>query len=771
MTKSKILLYALFLCSLILGCNSQDVVLVEYSGVIPKPDSVELGKEQFLLSATTSLDYDKNFKTSAEFLSSYLYQGLKANLNTNVSAQKNTINFQLDTSFKNPEAYKLIITKNEITIKAATDQGAFYAVQTLRQLLPTCFENGSCSSKDFALPEITITDQPEFRYRGMHLDVGRHFFKVEDIKKYIDVLSLLKLNTFHWHLTEDQGWRIEIKKYPKLTEIGGYRKETLIGHYNDQPHKFDGERYGGFYSQEEIKEVVAYAKSRNVSIIPEIEMPGHSRAALAAYPELSCTLKPVEVGTKWGIYEDAFCPKEETFEFLENVLDEVMDLFPGEYIHIGGDEVPKVNWKNCKHCQQLIREKGLKNEEELQSYFIKRIEDYVNSKGRKIIGWDEIIEGGLAPNATVMSWRGTEGAVQSANQGNDVIMSPLSHCYFDYYQSNNDEEPLAIGGFLPLKKVYEFNPIPIGVEVRKQKHILGAQGNIWTEYMKDFDKVSYMAFPRAMALSEALWSRDSNKNYTDFVKRWEHFRSRLELLDIKYANHIYDINGNLTIDKESIKYTLTTLLSDKDVRYTTNGSYPDSSSKRYERPIELKESTVIKAAVFDQNKRVGNSFEEHFDLHKAVGSTIQLNIPPHPSYNAGGKEALVNGIQGSDKRYGDKEWLGFWGEDVSITMDLKAKKSIHSITTRFFNANGQWIYAPRSVKVSFSDDNETFSDSIQQEVLVEDIAQLTTPLIINLDGVDARFLKIEVKNYGYIPEGAQGAGNKAWTFIDEIIIK
>ena len=370
-----------------------------------------------------------------------------------------------------------------------------------------------------------------------------------------------------------------------------------------------------------------------------------------------------------------------------------------------------------------------------------------------------------------MSWRGTEGAVQAANQGNDVIMSPLSHCYFDYYQSNNDEEPLAIGGFLPVKKVYEFNPIPIGVEVRKQKHILGAQGNIWTEYMKDFDKVSYMAFPRAMALSEALWSRDSNKNYTDFVKRWEHFRSRLKLLDIKYANHIYDINGNLTIDKESIKYTLTTLLSDKDVRYTTNGSYPDSSSKRYERPIELKESTVIKAAVFDQNKRVGNSFEEHFDLHKAVGSMIRLNIDPHPSYNAGGKEALVNGIQGSDKRYGDKEWLGFWGEDVSITMDLKAKKSMHSMTTRFFNANGQWIYAPRSVKVSFSDDNETFSDPIQQEVLVEDIAQLTTPLIINLDGVDARYLKIEVKNYGYIPEGSQGAGNKAWTFIDEIIIK
>ena len=771
MIKSKVLINILFLCSLILGCNSQDATLVKYSGVIPKPGKVELGKEIFVLSTTSSLNYDENFKYSAEFLSGYLSQGLQTKLDTNTSTITNKISFQLDTSFKNPEAYKLIITKNEITIKAATDQGAFYAVQTLRQLLPTCFEDDSCDSEEFALPEITITDQPEFRYRGMHLDVGRHFFKIEDVKKYIDVLSMLKLNTFHWHLTEDQGWRIEIKKYPKLTAVGAFRNETLIGHYNDQPHKFDGERYGGFYTQEEIKGIVVYAQSRNVTIIPEIEMPGHSRAAMAAYPELSCTTEPVEVGTKWGIYEDAFCPKEETFEFLENVLDEVMELFPGEYIHIGGDEVPKINWKNCKHCQQLIAEKGLKDEEELQSYFIKRIEDYVNSKGRKIIGWDEIIEGGLAPNATVMSWRGTEGAVQAANQGNDVIMSPLSHCYFDYYQSNNDEEPIAIGGFLPLKKVYEFNPIPEGVKAERQQHILGAQGNVWTEYMKDFDKVSYMAFPRAMALSEALWSSDANKEYTDFVKRWEQFRSRLELLDIKYANHIYDINGNLTIDNESIKYTLTTLLSDKDIRYTTDDTQPDGTSAIYTNPIELKESTVIKAAVFDENARVGNGFEEYFDLHKAVGSTIQLNIPPHPSYNAGGKEALVNGIQGSDKRYGDKEWLGFWGQDVSITIDLQAKKSLHSITTRFFNANGQWIYAPRFVKVSFSNNNETFSNPLQQEILVEDIAQLITPLSINLDGVEARYVKFEVINYGYIPEGAQGAGNKAWTFIDEIIIK
>ena len=325
------------------------------------------------------------------------------------------------------------------------------------------------------------------------------------------------MNTFHWHLTEDQGWRIEIKKYPKLQEIAAFRKETLIGHYNDQPHQFDGKPYGGFYTQEQIKEVVAYAKTRQVTIIPEIEMPGHSQAAIAAYPELGCSGEQVEVATKWGVFDEVYCPKESTFKFLEDVIDEVVALFPGKYIHIGGDEAPKTNWKNCEYCQKLIKKEGLKDEHGLQSYFIARMEKYINTKGKQIIGWDEILEGGLAPNATVMSWRGTSGAVQAAKEGHDVILTPGSHCYFDHYQSENENEPLAIGGFLPLEKVYHFNPIPEGLTDKEATYVLGAQGNVWTEYMQTEKQVEYMAFPRAVALSEVLWSSPEHKNYSDFI--------------------------------------------------------------------------------------------------------------------------------------------------------------------------------------------------------------------------------------------------------------
>jgi hexosaminidase len=368
----------------------------------------------------------------------------------------------------------------------------------------------------------------------MHLDVGRHFFSVDFIKKYINLMAMLKMNTFHWHLTEDQGWRIEIKKYPKLQEIAAFRDETLIGHYSDKPHQFDGKKYGGFYTQEEIKEVVKYASARQITIIPEIEMPGHSQAAIAAYPELGCTGEQVKVATKWGVFEEIYCPKETTFKFLEDVIDEVSNLFPGKYIHIGGDEAPKIRWENCEHCQNLIKKEGLKDEHELQSYFIARMEKYINSKGKQIIGWDEILEGGLAPNATVMSWRGTNGAIEAAKQKHTVILTPQSHCYFDHYQSENKNEPLAIGGFLPLEKVYNFNPIPDELTTEEHQYVLGAQGNVWTEYMQTSENVEYMVFPRAIALSEVLWSAKEHRNYTDFIYRLEYFN---KILDARNVNH------------------------------------------------------------------------------------------------------------------------------------------------------------------------------------------------------------------------------------------
>ncbi|MEM9681099.1 MAG: beta-N-acetylhexosaminidase, partial [Bacteroidota bacterium] len=562
---SKGLSLFLIACLLCFSC-ADDEVQTPSIAIIPLPDAIEIRDGYFSLDYKTGLQYDDTFKVSGDFLKRFIEEGSDLKLNTG-----NDIAFILDSTLTGDESYKLSITKKQIRIKAKTDQGAFYAVQSLRQLLPVEFENHNYDDDKVKLPSIEIEDSPEFKYRGMHLDVGRHMFSVDFIKSYIDALAMLKMNTFHWHLTEDQGWRIEIKAYPKLNEIAAYRKETLIGHYSDQPHQFDGKRYGGYYTQEEIKDIVAYAQERFVTIIPEIEMPGHSQAAIAAYPELGCTGQQVEVATKWGVFEEIYCPEEETFLFLENVLDEVMALFPSEYIHIGGDEAPKIRWEQSKECQAIMKANGLKDEHELQSYFIKRIEKYLNSKGRQIIGWDEILEGGLAPNASVMSWRGTQGAVEAAKQKHHVVMTPTSHCYFDYYQSDNEDEPLAIGGYLPLEKVYAFNPIPEELNSEESKYVLGAQGNIWTEYMSTEDQVEYMAFPRMLAMSEVVWSDPENRDYKDFVSRLEDFHPRLEALDINYANHLYEIEGELIKESKEIKLQLHTLIEDDTViRFTIN---------------------------------------------------------------------------------------------------------------------------------------------------------------------------------------------------------
>ena len=587
-------------------------------------------------------------------------------------------------------------------------------------------------------------------------------------------MSKLKMNTFHWHLTEDQGWRIEIKKYPKLQEIAAFRDETLIGHYSNQPHKFDGKKYGGFYTQEEIKDIVKYASERQITVIPEIEMPGHSQAAIAAYPELGCTSKQVKVATKWGVFNDIYCPKEDTFKFLEDVIDEVVDLFPGKYIHIGGDEAPKTNWKNCAHCKQLIKKEGLKDEHGLQSYFITRMEKYINSKGKQIIGWDEILEGGLAPNATVMSWRGTNGAIEAAKQKHDVILTPGSHCYFDHYQSDNENEPLAFGGFLPLEKVYGFNPIPEELTKEEAKYVLGAQGNVWTEYIPTPEQVEYMAFPRAIALAEVVWSSPENKNYDDFVKRLDIFNKRLDAMDVNYANHLYEINGELINKNSQLQYTLASKTKGKEVRFTTDNSKPNIKSKVYTNPIKINKSETIKAAVFNkEGNQISTSFKQKINLHKAVGKKITLNTKPHEAYNAGGKKALINGISGNNKRYGDKEWLGFSGEDVEITIDFIVPTEINSISTRFYNGNGQWIYAPKEISFQFNLEN---GKVVFSKVKIAKTDSLLVDFQFNLSEFNPEnekisSLKFKVPNYGIIEEDKQGAGHKAWTFIDEIVVE
>ena len=743
------------------SCTDEKISAVK-PAIIPVPTSQQINDGVFVINSSTGINFDHEFSTVAKFLQAYIENGSAIKLQK--SDAKNSISFKKDISIINDEGYSLYITSKGILIKAKTIRGAFYGLQSLRQLLPESFENGSYLQNSVPVQNITIKDAPKFKYRGMHLDVGRHFFSVDFIKKYIDMLSMLKMNTFHWHLTEDQGWRIEIKKYPKLNEIAAYRKETLIGHYSDQPHQFDGKKYGGFYTQEQVKDIVAYATERQVTVIPEIEMPGHSQAALSAYPELGCTEKPIDVATKWGVFEDIYCTKEATFKFLEDVLDEVIALFPGKYIHIGGDEAPKTKWKTCKNCQRVIKREGLKDEHELQSYFIARMEKYINSKGKQIIGWDEILEGGLAPNATVMSWRGISGAVTAAKQHHDVILTPGSHCYFDHYQSTKENEPTAIGGFLPLEKVYSFNPIPKELTKKEAKYVLGAQGNVWTEYMQTSKHVEYMAFPRMIALSEVVWSDSKNKNFENFRERLEIYQKRLDVRDVNYANHLYEVSGTSEIKEGNSYLTLKTSSKNKKIRFTTDGSTPNNSSTIYNSPIKIDKNTIIKAASFDKEKQVSSVFEQKISLHKAVGKTIKLSVKPHAKYNAGGKNALINGINGSNKRFGDKEWLGFNGEDVKITIDLGKATEINKITTRFHNGKGQWIYAPSQVIVSFPGNN----DFLPIEVEASD------ELMVNLNlstKITSQFVKIKVVNYGVIPDGRQGAGHKAWTFIDEIIIE
>jgi len=512
--------------------------------LVPLPATMKINQGQFVIRSNTSIvlsSDNQEMQNAVALFNNLLNRAAGFRLQVTTSpASSNAIVCKLNPSISNVEGYKLSVQKDLITLEAQTPQGIFYGMQTLRQLLPFQIERPFSSNTSWIVPCVEIEDLPRFVHRGLMLDCCRHFMPKEFVMKFIDMLAYHKMNTFHWHLTDDQGWRIEIKKYPKLTQIGAYRNRTLEGRYTSslENRKWDNTRYGGFYTQDEIKEVIAYAKKRFVTIIPEIEMPGHAMAALASYPELSCTGGPFEVEGLWGIFNDIYCPKEETFTFLENVLSEVIDLFPSKYIHIGGDEAPKLRWQNCAHCQALIKKEGLKDEHELQSYFVKRIEKFVESKGRQIIGWDEILEGGLAPNATVMSWRGEAGGIEAAKQNHDVIMTPTSYLYLDYYQADPKTQPLSIGGFVPLWKVYGYNPIPAELTPAEAKHIRGVQGNLWTEYISTTDHVEYMILPRGAAVAEIGWSPQSKRDYTDFKQRMIQQFKRYAGMSWNYCNAI-----------------------------------------------------------------------------------------------------------------------------------------------------------------------------------------------------------------------------------------
>ncbi len=567
--------------------------------IIPFPAEMELKQGNFLFSNSVNIVFDKAMFINSNYLNSYLAKQYTVRPQL-TEEPKNYIALRLNTKnnkTNSNEAYHLLITNDSIVI-SGSEAGVFYGIQTLLQLMP------SEPKQQFEIPCMSIYDYPRFDWRGMHLDCSRHFFSVAFVKKYIDMMAFYKMNKFHWHLTDDQGWRIEIKQYPKLTEIGSRRKETIV-EKNFDPYVGDKIPYEGFYNQQQIKEIVSYAAARQVTIIPEIEMPGHSQAAIAAYPELACYGMSYNVLTIWGVSEVVLCPTPEVIQFYKNILDEVMALFPGQYIHIGGDEVSPDHWKKSKQVTDLMIKENLKTYHEVEAYFIKSIELHIISKGKKMIGWDEILDGGVSESATIMSWRGVEGGIAAAQKGNYAVMTPGEYCYFDHCQSKNLNEPICIGGFLPIEKVYQYEPVPSVLSAEHSKYILGAQANVWTEYLTTPEQVEYMIFPRIMALSEVVWSQKSSHDWWDFVGRMQSHFSFMELRKQNYRVPEPEIQLRLQIENKYV-VGISSLMHSAQYYYTTDGSEPNTTSIKYSEPFEITitDSQKIKAiAITNSGKK------------------------------------------------------------------------------------------------------------------------------------------------------------------------
>ena len=600
------------LCGILLVASCARPQEAREPQIIPQPAFIQTADGVFTIDRNTPIYIDEGDSAllrTVGFLNDKLSKAAGWTLNVIADDPLRHGNekglFWLDAGLPK-EAYNLYINPDRVVVEFGSGAGAFYALQTLLQLLPDAiFADSVQHGVRWTLPCCDIEDAPRFPYRGMHLDCCLHFFDIPFLERYIDLMALHKVTRFHWHLTEDQGWRIEIKKYPLLTEKGQWRKETVVGSLASGV--YDGKPYGGYYTQEEIKALIKYAADRYVTIIPEIEIPGHSLAAISCYPELSCGLEEhYETATRWGIFKQVYCTKEETFKFLEDVFDEVIDLFPSELIHIGGDECPKASWKQCPHCQAMIKKLGLKDEYELQSWFIQRMEKYINSKGRQIIGWDEILEGGLAPNAKVMSWLGEEGGIKAAQQHHEVVMAPYPKYYLDYWQADPDSEPLAMGGPTLLRTMYEYNPIPEVLTPEEARYIIGVEGCVWTEYMPTPARVEYMAWPRMCAIAEAGWTK-AGKDWDGFTRRLETHLGRLDRLDVGYCRAFWNPFIEFHKDTEYSKVvTMSVDAPGAEIRYTLDGSTPTVASPVYEGPFAINRQQRVTAAAFRNGKMIGD---------------------------------------------------------------------------------------------------------------------------------------------------------------------
>ena len=706
----KHLLLSLTVAALLFTACTQQRAEANYD-VIPQPKEVTLNDEKpFVLIASTRVFYEEGLQREAQFLSEYVNDMLGYALPTGpFEGQSNGIVLKtLPDAFDQAEAYQIDITPKQVVIKGSDAAGVFHGIQTLRKSLPVAPPD---TKLPVFLPCGTLRDWPTFAYRGMHLDPCRHFMDLDSVKIYIDMLALHNMNQFHFHLTEDQGWRIEIKKYPKLTEIGAYRDGTVIGRNG---RLYDTIRHGGFYTQEQLKDLVAYAAERHINIIPEIDLPGHMQAALASYPELGCTGGPYQVWKRWGVSDDVLCAgNEATMQFVEDVLNEVMDIFPSPYIHIGGDECPKVRWEQCPKCQKKIKELGIKGddrfskEDYLQSYVMNRMAKVVEARGRRVIGWDEILEGNVSETAIIQSWRGTEGGIEAARKGHDVIMSPTSYLYFDYYQSEDPStEPSCVGGYLPVSRVYEFRPLPSELTPEEQKHIIGVQANIWTEYIASFSHVQYMAMPRMDALAEIQWNNPDpeDRDFDALVERCRHMAELYDLYHYNYAKHIF----NPQVYTDTVEPNLAT-----------------------RKPIFLREQ-------------------------------------PNEQYASKGAPILNDGEKGGIA-YNSGRWLGFWGQPLDAVIDLEQPAEMRQVRFRSLVSKGSWIYNPSHASVLVSDDGETFREVAQLDIPIstwtDNDGNYTYTL--EFEPVTARYVEVVVKDH-MLPEDHDGFGHPAWIFVDEI---
>ena len=773
----------LFFLTVVLVACTQEITTNSISNVVPYPNEVQMGEGEFNAKGA-AVTYDAALDEATVNLINAFASKLSTISGTESEVSAGTAE-QGFVFVNNPEiaeeAYLLDVKPEVVRVEASALRGFNYAIQTIKQLLPVeIFAAKPAPRVSWTIQCVTISDAPRYSYRGLHLDEGRHFFGVEAVKRYLDIMEVHKLNKFHWHLTEDQGWRIEIKKYPRLTEVGSVRKGTCI---KKDFSSHDGVPYGEgmWYTQDQIREIVAYAAAKGIDVIPEIDLPGHMLGALAAYPELGCTGGPYEVWTRWGVSDDVLCAGNEAiYGFLEDVLTEVCELFPYEYIHVGGDECPKVRWETCPKCQAKIKELKLKDkdgekaEHFLQSYVISRMEKFLNEKGRKIIGWDEILEGGIAPNATIMSWRGEKGGIEAARQGHDVIMTPNSYYYLDYYQSEDiANEPFGIGGYLPVEKCYSYEPAENDLTPEQKKHILGIQGNMWTEYVATEDHLQYMILPRLAALSECQWCNVETKDWDRFSAAAVRFCKMYEVMGYSYATHIFQVKGDVVANpaEKSVTVTLATQ-GDAPIRYTLDGSKPGKKSPVYTEPLVLNESCVLTAVAFRDNVEP-KYYTRRFDFHKAVGKNVTFSREVNTRYAQGGAVNLTDGVRATEV-HKSIDWVSWRGDAVDLVVDMESTEPYSSISFGMLSNKASRVFLPVKLVVAVSEDGVNYTEVASQEYEEESKDapdDKITEYSFSFPETSARYIKVTGTPVDVLPEWHYNAGARVYIFFDELIVR